>query len=87
MLRIAFSCLLLIMLLSPTMAAAEVTITGIDKELERNIRSFAAIASEPCDAEDWVIRRRFRTIVVRVAQNLTGRKPRKGKQVSEGRIR
>ena len=62
MLRIALNSLLLAILLSPTMVAAELTITGIDKELERNVRSFATIASEPCDAEEWIVRRRFRTL-------------------------
>lgn len=62
MLRNAFTCLLLVVLLSPTMVAAELTITGVDTALERNIRAFSTIATEPCDAEEWIVRRRFRTL-------------------------
>jgi translocation and assembly module TamA len=54
--------LLLVALLLPSLGLAELTITGVDKDLERNVRAFAAIASEPCDAEDWLVRRRFRTL-------------------------
>ena len=62
MLRNAFTCLLLVILLTPTMVMAELTITGVDNELERNVRAFSTIATEPCDAEEWIIRRRFRTL-------------------------
>ncbi len=54
--------LLLAALLLPSVLAAELTVTGIDGELERNVRAFATIAAEPCDAETWLIRRRFRVL-------------------------
>ena len=62
MLRNALACLLLVIMLLPVKVAAELTITGIDKELERNVRSSATVASEPCDAEAWLVRRRFRAL-------------------------
>lgn len=49
-----------VFLLLPTLSAAELSVTGVDGELERNVRAFATIGSEPCDAETWLIRRRFR---------------------------
>ncbi len=60
--RRTFKCLLLVILLSPTAAMAELVVTGVDAELEQNVRAFATIAAESCDAEDWIIRRRFRTL-------------------------
>ena len=62
MLNALSSRLLLVALLVPTVVSAELTITGVDRDLERNVRAFAAIASEPCDADDRLIRRRFRTL-------------------------
>ena len=56
------SRLFLVALLLPPLVSAELTVTGVDEELERNVRAFAAIASEPCDADDRLIRRRFRTL-------------------------
>ncbi len=57
MTRLFFAVVLL-----PSVLAAELTVTGVDGELERNVRAFATIASEPCDAEGWLIRRRFRAL-------------------------
>ena len=54
--------LLLVALLLPSFASAELTVSGVDQDLERNVRAFAAIASEPCDADERLIRRRFRTL-------------------------
>lgn len=54
--------LLLVALLLPPLAWAELTIEGVDQDLERNVRAYAAIASEPCDADERLIRRRFRTL-------------------------
>lgn len=56
------SRLLLVALLLPPLVSAELAVTGVDGELERNVRAFAAIASEPCDADDRLIRRRYRTL-------------------------
>ena len=55
-------CLFLVVLLLPSTLAAELTVTGIEGELERNVRAFATIASESCDAEAWLVRRRFRAL-------------------------
>ncbi|MDJ0916965.1 MAG: autotransporter assembly complex family protein [Woeseiaceae bacterium] len=56
------SCWFAVALTLPSLAAAELSISGIDGELERNVRAFTALASESCDAEDWRIRRRFRSL-------------------------
>ena len=56
------SRLLLAALLLPSVVLAELTVAGVDEELERNVRAFAAIAAEPCDADERLIRRRFRTL-------------------------
>ena len=48
--------------LACTSADAELDIRGIDGELEQNVRAFASIASEPCDASQWLLRRRFRSL-------------------------
>ena len=42
--------------------AAELEVSGVSEEVERNIRAFATIASEPCDAELWLIRRHYRDL-------------------------
>ena len=54
--------ILTVALMLPALAAAELSISGIDDELEKNVRVFVGLASEPCDAEDWRVRRRFGTI-------------------------
>lgn len=46
----------------PFIARAELTVTGVEPEVEQNIRAFASLAGETCDAEDWLVRRRFRTL-------------------------
>lgn len=43
-------------------AAAALKITGVDGELERNIQAFVSLASEACDTEAWLIRRRYRKL-------------------------
>ena len=43
-------------------AAAEVIVSGVDEALERNIRAFIGLDDEDCDAEDWLVRRRSRTL-------------------------
>ncbi len=49
-------------MLLPAIAAAELRISDLDRELERNILAYVALAGEPCDAEAWRIRRRFRNV-------------------------
>ena len=44
----------------PLLAKAELTVTGVDPEIEQNIRAFVSLASENCEAENWLVRRRFR---------------------------
>ena len=41
-------------------AHAELVIKGLDEELARNVRAYVGLSTEPCDAEPWAIRRRFR---------------------------
>ncbi|MEJ2275177.1 MAG: autotransporter assembly complex protein TamA, partial [Woeseiaceae bacterium] len=43
-------------------AGAELVVSGVDEVLERNILAFTALDDEACDAEDWLIRRRSRTL-------------------------
>lgn len=51
--------LLLASLLLPVAAAAELQISGVEGDIERNVRAFASIATESCDADQRVVRRRF----------------------------
>ncbi|MDH3431126.1 MAG: autotransporter assembly complex protein TamA [Gammaproteobacteria bacterium] len=53
---------LLACLLLPSAAVADLQIRGVDDELSRNIRNYVTLATEPCNAEQWRVRRRFRTI-------------------------
>ena len=57
-------------LLLPSIAAAELSIEGVDRELERNIRAFVSLAAEPCDAEKWRVRRRYRSLVAETRKAL-----------------
>ena len=54
--------LLFLVLLFASLGHAELIVEGVDAELQRNVRSYVALASEPCDAESWLVKRRFRTI-------------------------
>ena len=49
-------------LATPLLANAELVIEGVDDDLESNVRAFVALADEPCDAEEWLIRRRYRAL-------------------------
>jgi translocation and assembly module TamA len=51
-----------LVLLLPTATFAELAISGVGDELERNVRAYVALAEEPCDAESWRIRRRYRAM-------------------------
>lgn len=62
--------LLLVALLLPSMVVADLTISGLNRDMERNVRVFATIAAEPCDAEAWLVRRRFKTIESEVRKAL-----------------
>ena len=46
--------------LVPVRTCAELVIEGLDDQLAKNVRAYVGLATEPCDAESWVIRRRFR---------------------------
>lgn len=54
------ACSALLLLALAFEVRAELTIEGIDDELERNVRAYSAIASEPCDAPASTVRRRYR---------------------------
>ena len=58
--------LLFLVLLLASLGHAELIVEGVDAELQRNVRSYVALAGEPCDAESWLVRRRFRTVVPEV---------------------
>lgn len=49
------------LLLAP-LSNAELLIEGVSNEIARNVRSYVSLASEPCDAELWLVRRRFRAV-------------------------
>jgi translocation and assembly module TamA len=46
----------------PLLAEAELAVTGVDRDIERNVRAFVSLAGENCESEDWLVRRRFRTL-------------------------
>jgi translocation and assembly module TamA len=54
----------------PSIADAGLEVSGIDAVLERNVRAFVALDDEPCDAEDWLVRRRFRTLEKETRESL-----------------
>jgi translocation and assembly module TamA len=54
--------LLILLLLLPGFARAELGITGLDRDLERNVRAYTTLDDETCDAEAWRVRRRFRSL-------------------------
>jgi translocation and assembly module TamA len=51
---------IVLLALTPVRALADLVIEGLDDEQAKNVRAFVGLATEPCDAESWVIRRRFR---------------------------
>lgn len=53
---------LLSLLLVAALARGELQVAGVSDELADNVRNYVALASEPCDAEEWLLRRRFRKI-------------------------
>jgi translocation and assembly module TamA len=46
----------------PSLAHAGLEISGVGGELERNVRAFVTLDDEPCDAEEWLVRRRYRAL-------------------------
>jgi translocation and assembly module TamA len=49
---------------------AELRVDGVSDELARNVVSYVSLASETCDAEPWLIRRRYRAIASEVRSAL-----------------
>lgn len=49
-----------LLVLAPIRAHAELVIEGLDEVLAKNVRAYVGLSTEPCGAESWVIRRRFR---------------------------
>ena len=64
------SHLLLSLLLVASMAKGELLVQGVDEEIARNVQNYVALANEPCDAEPWLLRRRFRTVDAEVRSAL-----------------
>ncbi len=56
------SLLVIFGLLAAAAVRAELAVNGLDDDLERNVRAFAAITGETCDAPEWRVRRRFRAL-------------------------
>lgn len=44
-------------------ATAELLVSGVNDELARNVRAYVELVDEPCDAEPWRVRRRYREAV------------------------
>ncbi len=63
-------CLAIFSLAIASQPRAELRIDGVSDELARNVFSYVALASEPCDAEPWLIRRRFREVAAEVRSAL-----------------
>lgn len=57
--RLRFCSTLLVSMLAFE-ARAELNVEGVDDELARNVRAYASIATEPCDAAAPTVRRRYR---------------------------
>ncbi|MDH3305662.1 MAG: autotransporter assembly complex protein TamA [Gammaproteobacteria bacterium] len=55
-------CLAFFLLVIESQPRAELRVDGVSDELARNVVSYVSLASEPCDAEPWLIRRRYRAI-------------------------
>ena len=53
-------------MLLASLARSELQIEGVDDEVARNVRSYVALASEPCDADARIVRRRFRKVEAEV---------------------
>ncbi len=58
--RVPIACWPLLLLVS--IARGELQVEGVDEDIARNVQSYVALASEPCDAVSWLIRRRFRAV-------------------------
>ncbi len=58
--------LLFLALLLASLGHAELVVEGVTDELAGNVRSYVSLAGEPCDAESWLVRRRFRLIATEV---------------------
>lgn len=63
-------CCALLVLAVASQPRAELRVDGVSDELARNVYSYVSLASEPCDAEPWLIRRRFRAIASEVQRAL-----------------
>ena len=63
-------CCALLVFAVASQPRAELRVDGISDELARNVYSYVSLASEPCDAEPWLIRRRFRAIASEVRSAL-----------------
>ena len=57
---------LFLALLLASLGHAELIVEGVDAQLQQNVRSYVALAGEPCDAESWLVRRRFRAVAAEV---------------------
>lgn len=61
---------LLPLLLLASLAMGELQIEGVSDDVARNVQNYVALASEPCDAETWLVRRRFRAVEAEVKSAL-----------------
>jgi len=57
-------------LLLAVAARADIVISGVGEELERNVRAFVALADESCDIEGWRLRRQLRAARVQTRRAL-----------------
>lgn len=64
--RTAFLSLLLV----ASLARGELRVDGVSDEIADNVQNYVALASEPCDADTWLVRRRFRALETEVRSAL-----------------
>ena len=60
--RFLFRILLLSLMFLASLSSAELQIEGVSDEIARNVESYVSLAGEPCDAEAWLVKRRFRAV-------------------------
>jgi len=68
--RLTRQALLLPALLLATPGWGDIVVNGVSDELLKNVAGYVSLANEPCDAEPWLVRRRFRDVETEVKSAL-----------------
>lgn len=58
------------LLLAGSLASAELQLEGVSGDIAHNVRNYIGLSAEPCNADSWLIRRRFGSIEKEVAAAL-----------------